>query len=78
MLENAMADDFLLVIAIKRQLGALKLKISADDSRRYQAIGGAVRVETERSTFAATILLSASIGVAGTAQAQRHAWCTAS
>jgi hypothetical protein len=39
-LENRTADDFLLVVAIKRQLGALKryLKISTDDARHYQTM----------------------------------------
>jgi hypothetical protein len=39
-LESTTADDFLVVVAIKRQLGTLKryLKISADDARRYQTM----------------------------------------
>jgi hypothetical protein len=39
-LENTTADDFLLVVAIKRQLGTLKrhLKISSDDARYYQTM----------------------------------------
>jgi hypothetical protein len=39
-LENAAADDFLVFVAIKRQLGTLKryLKISTDDARRYQTL----------------------------------------
>ena len=39
-LKSTTADDLLVVVAIKRQLGTLKryLKISADDARRYQAI----------------------------------------
>jgi hypothetical protein len=39
-LESTTADDFLVVVAIKRQLGTRKryLKISADDARRYQAM----------------------------------------
>lgn len=40
-LENTTtADDFLLVVAIKRQLGTLKryLKISSDDQRHYQTM----------------------------------------
>jgi len=34
------ADDFLVVVAIKRQLGTLKrdLKISTDDARNYQTM----------------------------------------
>ena len=39
-LECTTADDLLVVVAIKRQLGTLKryLKISADDTRRYQTL----------------------------------------
>jgi hypothetical protein len=39
-LKSTTADDFLVVVAIKRQLGALKryLKISTDDARRYQTM----------------------------------------
>src|SRR5262249_1285521 len=39
-LESTTADDFLVFVAIKRQLGTLKryLKISADDARRYQTL----------------------------------------
>ena len=39
-LECTTADDFLIVVSIKRQLGALKryLKISTDDTRRYQTM----------------------------------------
>jgi hypothetical protein len=39
-LENTTADDFLLVVAIKRQLGTLKrhLKISSDDARYYRTV----------------------------------------
>jgi hypothetical protein len=39
-LECTTADDFLIVVAIKRQLGTLKrdLKISADDARCYQRV----------------------------------------
>jgi len=39
-LESMTADDLLVVVAIKRQLGTLKryLKISADDARHYQAM----------------------------------------
>src|SRR5215470_15502293 len=38
-LESTMAADLLVVVAIKRQLGALKryLKISTEDARHYQA-----------------------------------------
>jgi hypothetical protein len=37
-LKSTTADDFLLVVAVKRQLGTLKryLKISTDDARYYQ------------------------------------------
>jgi len=46
-LESLTADDLLVVVAIKRQLGTLKryLKISADDTRRYQTM----RVRTFRA-----------------------------
>ena len=46
-LECTTADDLLVVVAIKRQLGTLKryLKISADDTRRYQTM----RVRTFRA-----------------------------
>jgi hypothetical protein len=39
-LECTTANDFLIVVAIKRQLGTLKryLKISTDDVRRYQTM----------------------------------------
>ena len=39
-LESTTADDLLVVVAIKRQLGTLKryLKISTDDTRRYQTM----------------------------------------
>jgi hypothetical protein len=44
-LKRTTADDFLLVVAIKRQLGTLKrylkkryLKISTDDARHYQTM----------------------------------------
>jgi hypothetical protein len=39
-LKSTTADDFLLVVAVKRQLGTLKryLKISTDDARHYQTI----------------------------------------
>ena len=39
-LECTTADDLLVVVAIKRQLGTLKryLKISTDDTRRYQTM----------------------------------------
>jgi hypothetical protein len=39
-LENAAADDFLVFVAIKRQLGTLKryLKISTDEARRYRTL----------------------------------------
>jgi hypothetical protein len=39
-LKHTTADDFLLVVAIKRQLGTLKryLKISTDDARHYQTM----------------------------------------
>ena len=39
-LECTTADDLLVVVAIKRQLGTLKryLKISTDDARRYQTL----------------------------------------
>jgi hypothetical protein len=39
-LKSTTADDFLLVVAVKRQLGTLKryLKISTDDARDYQTI----------------------------------------
>ena len=39
-LECTTADDFLIVVSIKRQLGTLKryLKISADDARLYEAM----------------------------------------
>jgi hypothetical protein len=39
-LESTTADDLLVVVAIKRQLGTLKryLKISMDDARHYQAM----------------------------------------
>ena len=39
-LECTTADDLLVVVAIKRQLGTLKryLKISTDDARRYQTM----------------------------------------
>jgi hypothetical protein len=39
-LESPTADDFLVFVAIKRQLGSLKryLKISTDDARRYQTL----------------------------------------
>jgi len=39
-LECTTADDFLVVVAIKRQLGTLKryLKISTDDARHHQTI----------------------------------------
>ena len=39
-LESTTADDFLVFVAIKRQLATLKryLKISADDARRYQTL----------------------------------------
>jgi hypothetical protein len=41
-LENTTTDDFLLVVAVKRQLGTLKryLKISSDDARHYQTMRG--------------------------------------
>jgi hypothetical protein len=37
-LECTTADDFLIVVSIKRQLGTLKryLEISTDDARRYE------------------------------------------
>jgi len=40
-LESTTLDDFLVFVAIKRQLGTLKryLKVSADDARRYQTCG---------------------------------------
>ena len=46
-LECTTADDLLVVVAIKRQLGTLKryLKISTDDTRRYQTM----RVRTFRA-----------------------------
>jgi hypothetical protein len=39
-LECTTTDDFLIVVAIRRQLGTLKryLKISTDDARRYQTM----------------------------------------
>jgi hypothetical protein len=39
-LNNTTGDDLRVLVAIKRQLGALKhyLKISADDARRYQTM----------------------------------------
>jgi hypothetical protein len=46
-LECTTADDFLIVVSIKRQLGTLKryLKISADDARLYEAM----RVKASRA-----------------------------
>jgi hypothetical protein len=39
-LESPTADDFLVFVAIKRQLGTLKryLKVSTDDARHYQTL----------------------------------------